>query len=106
MTYRNNIYKIYTDIRFEWDETKNRLNRTKHGVWFEEAKSVFDDPLAHLFHDPEHSDEENRFLVLGVSLTARVLVVSHCYRGSEFQIRLISARLATKLEREFYEEGV
>src|SRR5580700_4903713 len=64
-------------LRFEWDEEKNRGNRTKHGVWFEEAQSAFRDPNARLFHDPEHSEEEDRFILIGVSSTTRSLVDSH-----------------------------
>ena len=93
-------------LRFEWDEKKNRGNRTKHGVWFEEAQSVFRDPHARLFHDPEHSEEEDRFILIGVSATARPLVVVHCYRESDLVIRIISARKATKKEVRFYEEGI
>jgi uncharacterized DUF497 family protein len=93
-------------LRFEWDEKKNRGNRTKHGVWFEEAQSVFRDPNARLFHDPEHSEEEDRFILIGVSATARPLVVVHCYRESDSVIQIISARKATKKEVRFYEEGI
>jgi hypothetical protein len=93
-------------LRFEWDERKNRGNRAKHGAWFEEAQSVFDDLNARLFADPEHSEEEDRFILLGVSSNARVLVVVHCYRESESMIRIISARKATKKEVRFYEEGI
>lgn len=93
-------------LRFEWDEAKNKSNRAKHGLWFEEAQSVFDDSASRLFLDPEHSDEEDRFLILGMSSTARLLVVAHCYRESESVIRIISARKATKKEGKFYEEGI
>ena len=93
-------------LRFEWDERKNRSNRTKHGVWFEEAQSVFRDPNARLFHDPEHSGEEDRFILIGVGLTFRPLVVVHCYKESDSVIRIISARKATKKEVGFYEEGI
>jgi uncharacterized DUF497 family protein len=93
-------------LRFEWDEKKNRGNRTKHGVWFEVAQSVFRDPNARLFHDPERSEEEDRFVLIGVSATARPLVVVHCYRESDSVIRIISARKATKKEVRFYEEGI
>jgi len=79
---------------------------TKHGVWFEEAQSTFHDPHARLFHDPEHSEEEDRFILLGVSSAARPLVVIHCYRESDSMIRIISARKATKKEVRFYEEGI
>jgi uncharacterized DUF497 family protein len=92
--------------RFDWDERKNRVNRTKHGIWFEEAQSVFHDPHARLFYDPEHSKGEDRFILLGVSSAARTLVVIHCYRGSASMIRIISARKATRKELRFYEEGL
>jgi uncharacterized protein len=75
-------------------------------VWFEEAQSVFGDPNARLFHDPEHSVQEDRFILIGVSATVRPLVVVHCYRESDSAIRIISARKATKREVRFYEEGI
>jgi len=93
-------------LRFEWDERKNRSNRAKHGVWFEEAQSAFCDPNARLFHDPEHSEDEDRFIILGLSSAARPLVVVHCYKESNSVIRLISARKATRKELRFYEEGI
>jgi uncharacterized protein len=93
-------------LRFEWDENKNRGNRTKHGVWFEEAQSAFGDPNARLFQDPEHSEEEDRFILIGVSSAARPLVIVHCYKESDSVIRIISARKATKKEVRFYEEGI
>ncbi len=93
-------------LRFDWDERKNGRNRAKHGVWFEEAQSVFSDPHGRLFYDPEHSVEEDRFILLGVSSAGRTLVVVHCYRNSDSLIRIISARKATKKEVRFYEEGI
>jgi uncharacterized DUF497 family protein len=93
-------------LRFEWDERKNRGNRIKHGVWFEEAQSAFRDPNARLFHDPEHSEGEDRFVPIGLSSTARSLVVVHCYKESDSVIRIISARKATRKESVFYEEGI
>jgi uncharacterized DUF497 family protein len=93
-------------LRFDWDESKNRSNRTKHGIWFEEAQSVFHDQHARLFYDPEHSEAEDRYILLGVSLAARTLVVVHCYRESDSMIRIISARKATKKEVRSYEEGI
>ena len=75
-------------LRFEWDERKNRGNRTKHGVWAEEAQSAFRDPNARLFHDPEHSEEEDRFILIGASSTAMPLVVIHCYKESNSVIRI------------------
>jgi hypothetical protein len=93
-------------IRFEWDETKNKANRLKHGIWFEEAQSVFDDPHARLFFDPEHSEDEDRFILLGLSSASRKLVVIHCYREFESLVRIISARRAAKGEAKTYEEGI
>lgn len=93
-------------IRFEWDETKNKSNRSKHGIWFEEAQSVFDDSSSRMFLDQEHSNAEERFLILGMSSAARLLVVVHCYRESDSIIRIISARKATKKEVKFYEKGI
>lgn len=93
-------------IQFEWDETKNKDNRLKHGIWFEEARSVFDDPNSRVFFDLEHSGQEDRFLILGISSAMRLLVVAHCYRESDSVIRIISARKATKKEEEFYAQGI
>jgi uncharacterized DUF497 family protein len=93
-------------LRFAWDERKNKANRTKHGVWFEEAQSAFHDPNARLFHDPEHSDKEERFILPGVRSAARILAVVHCYREFDSIVRIISARKATNKEAKFYEEGI
>jgi uncharacterized DUF497 family protein len=93
-------------LRFERDERKNSSNRTRHGVWFEEAQSAFRDPNASLFYDPEHSTEEDRFILIGLSSAARPLIVVHCYKESDSVIRIISARRATKKESIFYEEGI
>jgi uncharacterized protein len=90
-------------MKFEWDETKAARNLSKHGVLFEEAKSVFDDPLYVDFYDPDHSDEEERYLIIGESNRGRLLIVSYTERGD--LIRLISARVVTRTERETYEEG-
>lgn len=99
--------RYYLDmLRFDWDERKNKGNRAKHGVWFEEAQSVFDDPHARVFYDPEHSEEEDRFILLGVSLAGRTLVVVHCYREADSLVRIISARKATKKEVRAYEERI
>ena len=91
---------------FEWDEQKNQINQKKHGISFEEVQIVFEDPYAILFDDPDHSDEEDRFLILGMSDKKGVCIVSHCYRNAEQaeKIRIISARKATKTERTIYEE--
>ena len=91
-------------IRFEWDENKNEINKKKHKISFEEAKSVFYDDEALVIDDPEHSQEEERFVILGLSEKANLLVVCHCYRESETVIRIISARKATKTETKQYNE--
>ena len=101
-----NIDNIYSVLEYEWDEVKNYRNRTKHGVWFEEAETVFDDPLGRVFLDPEHSDKEDRYLILGMSSAGRLLVVVHCYRKADSVIRIISARKATRKEIKFYEERI
>ena len=94
-------------IRFEWDEEKNRLNRKKHGLWFEEATQVFNDPHSRFFLDKDHSNDEERYAAIGYSSEDRILVVIHCYRESNEIIRIISARVATKKERKYYyEEGI
>ncbi len=89
-------------LRFEWDERKDRSNAKKHGVGFEEARMAFYDEHAVQFFDPEHSEDENRFILLGMSFKLRVVVVCHCYRESELVIRLISARKADKSEEQDY----
>ncbi len=90
------------NIEFAWDRRKARTNIVKHGVSFEEAQSVFLDEGARLIDDPDHSRDEDRFLLLGYSFEARCLIVSHCYRESDSVIRLISARRATAQEEEVY----
>ncbi|MBR0164648.1 MAG: BrnT family toxin [Lachnospiraceae bacterium] len=92
------------DIRFAWDEKKNNLNQRKHGIAFEEAETVFYDENAILFDDPEHSEDEDRFLILGISRTERLCIVSHCYRDKDAVIRIISARKATSNETKTYNE--
>jgi uncharacterized DUF497 family protein len=92
-------------LRFEWDVRKSRLNRTKHGVSFEEAQTVFLDDHALLIDDPDHSDDEARFVLLGLSSTLRALVVCHCYRRRGEVIRIISARKADPSERALYAQG-
>jgi len=91
-----------TDIQFEWDEDKSRENKRKHKVSFEEARTVFLDENAIRFFDPDHSQDEDRFIMLGMSYTLRVLVVCHCYREDDSVIRIISARKADKLEQSDY----
>lgn len=91
-------------IRFEWDENKNEINKKKHKISFEEAQTVFYDENALVIDDPEHSQEEERFIILGLSKKANLLVVCHCYRASDTVIRIISARKATKTETKQYQE--
>lgn len=90
---------------FDWDKRKNEINQEKHKVSFEEASTVFYDPNALLRNDPDHSMDEERFVLLGMSYNARLLVVVHCFRESETLIRIISARKATKTEMEQYAKG-
>jgi hypothetical protein len=89
-------------LHFEWDERKSAANLKKHGVSFEEARSAFYDDHARLMDDPDHSEDEDRFILLGLSAALRVLVVCHCYRSDAGIIRIISARKATARERKFY----
>jgi len=88
--------------RFTWDENKHRGNRRKHGVSFEEAATVFDDANALYESDPDHSDYEDRFIILGYSEHERLLLVCHCYRENDSIIRIISARKATREEHQKY----
>ena len=98
-------YNIIMDIiNFEWDENKNAINKRKHHISFEEAQTVFYDDEALDIDDPEHSEQEERFIILGMSTRANLLVVCHCYRQSETVIRIISARKATKNEARQYNE--
>lgn len=92
---------VVAELRFEWDERKNAENRRKHGVSFEEAQTVFYDDRALLIDDPD--EDEDRFLLLGLSTMLRTLVVCHCYRAQDEVIRIISARKALKEERADYE---
>ena len=89
-------------LKFEWDETKNEANRRKHGVSFQESQSVFADEFGRLVADPDHSQDEDRFVLLGMSVLLRVLVVCHCYRHGD-TVRIISARKANRSERNQYE---
>ena len=90
------------DIQFTWDDRKNKSNQKKHGVRFEEAQTVFYDPHAIQYFDPDHSEDEERFILLGLSLRINVLIVCHCYREKGSIIRIISARKADKEERKNY----
>ncbi len=89
-------------LKFTWDEKKNTSNQKKHDVDFDEAKSVFYDDYARLIFDPDHSDDEDRFILLGLSSHLRLLIVCYCYRQGE-TIRIISARKANKTEQKQYE---
>lgn len=91
-----------SELRFEWDAKKDRANQAKHDVSFEEAKTAFLDEGARVIADPEHSEDEDRFILLGLSIHLRVLVVCHCYRESEKTIRIISARRANRSEQREY----
>ena len=91
-------------LKFDWDKSKATKNLAKHKVSFKEAQSVFDDDFARLIPDPDHSESEERFILLGLSCSLRVLVVVHCYKDEENIIRLISARKATKPESKIYKE--
>jgi hypothetical protein len=92
------------DIRFEWDDTKNASNLAKHGVSFEEALTAFLDEHGLVMPDPDHSEDEDRFVLLGLSSSTRLLVVVHCLRESGSAIRIISARTATRSERGQYRD--
>ena len=90
-------------MQFEWDPRKAEENLVRHGVSFHEAATVFDDPLAITYPDPDHSGDESRWLTFGISAVGHLLVVAHTEAGDT--IRIISARRATRNEREIYEEG-
>lgn len=89
-------------IIFTWDDRKAADNLRKHGVSFEEAATVFMDENARLLHDPDHSSDEDRFILLGLSSIIRLLVVCHAYRSNDQKIRIISSRKATKQETKQY----
>jgi uncharacterized DUF497 family protein len=91
-----------SELSFEWDEKKNRANQKKHKVSFEEARTIFFDDNARLIDDPDHSEQEDRFVLLGISSLLRILIVCHCYREEDKIIRIISARKANKAEQAQY----
>ncbi len=93
------------ELSFEWDSKKAELNESKHGVSFEEAKTVFYDERALVIPDPDHSRIEERFVIMGMSALSRVLVVVHCFRSNNNVIRIISARRAGKKEMKPYVKG-
>jgi uncharacterized DUF497 family protein len=98
--YNYNI--IMNGLLFEWDELKSSSNKKRHGLSFEDAKTAFFDENALVIHDPEHSEEEDRFILLGLSAKLRILVVCHAYRKSAQIIRIISARIASRPEQKQY----
>jgi len=92
-------------MKFEWDPVKNVKNQRKHGIDFREAKTVFQDKKAVKIDDEEHSNEEERYIVIGMSRKDRELTVCHCFRDEGDTIRIFSARKANKTEKEIYERG-
>ena len=92
-------------LRFSWDNRKDKSNQKKHGISFDEAQTIFYDEKAVEFFDPDHSDNEDRFIMLGLSYRLRVLVVCHCFKETDSEIRIISARKATKKEQKVYLGG-
>ena len=98
------MYNVHMNsLRFEWEPRKASANLKKHGISFEEAKSVFYDERARLISDPDHSEDEDRFILLGFSYSLRVILVCHCYRSKGNVIRIISARKASNTELKAYE---
>lgn len=89
-------------ISFSWDDRKNAANKKKHGVSFDEAKTVFYDENAIRYYDPDHSDDEDRFLMVGMSQQLRIIIVCHCFREENSVIRIITARKATHSEEDHY----
>ncbi|HED36147.1 MAG TPA: BrnT family toxin [Gammaproteobacteria bacterium] len=89
-------------LEFQWDTKKDKSNSKDHGITFDEARTVFYDESAIQFYDPDHSDEEDRFILLGSSFNLKTLVVCHCFRENETIIRIISARKADKDEEQYY----
>lgn len=89
-------------LAFEWDKSKEKANIKKHGVSFDKARAAFYDEHAIQYFDPDHSDSEDRFILLGISFRLRILVVCHCFRESETVVRIISARKADRDEEDEY----
>ena len=90
------------ELRFEWDKRKEKANIKKHKISFDEARTVFYDENAIQFFDPDHSDDEDHFLLLGISFRLKVLIVCHCFRESDTMVRIISARKADGDESDEY----
>jgi len=102
-SFNHYMYNVHMNsLRFEWEPRKASANLKKHGISFEEAKSVFYDESARVISDPDHSEDEDRFILLGVSLSLRVILVCHCYRSEGNVVRIISARKATPKESKAY----
>lgn len=102
-TTHSNTYDVpMSELSFVWDPAKDRANHKKHGVRFEEAATAFRDENAKVYFDPDHSDREDRFILLGLSFQLSVLVVCHCYREADLVVRIISARKADRPEQEAY----
>ncbi len=95
---------MISKIKFLWNDNKARTNLIKHQISFEEAKTVFQDENARLILDPDHSEEEERFILIGLSVSAKILTVVHCHRDDTLNIRIISARKSTKKEQKQYKE--
>lgn len=93
-------------MRFDWDDDKNKLNLRKHKISFEEAQTVFFDPLTRIADDPDHSEHERRLIAVGYSSVERLLLVVHCFRENDKVIRIISARKVTATERKQFEEDL
>jgi len=101
------MYNVFmNEVSFSWDPVKAVNNEKKHKVAFEEAKTVFYDPRAILLDDPDHSEKEERFLIIGMSWHQKTLIVSHCYMESNEEIRIISARKAARKEKNTYTRGL
>lgn len=96
----------FVKYTFEWDDEKDEANFEKHGVWFDEAKTIWADPHGSEAFDPDHSDDEDRYVRFGISSLHRTLLVVFCEREDGQTIRIVSARKATTREREQYEEGI
>ena len=92
----------WQDYLYRWDDTKEEINKVKHGISFKEAMTVFDDDDALYKPDPDHSDYEERFIIIGYSVRSRLLVVCHCYKESDTIVRIFSARKANKHEEKEY----
>lgn len=96
------MYNVHMDIEFEWDRRKANANFKKHHISFEEARTAFFDEFATVYFDPDHADDEDRFLLLGNSFKLNTVVVCHCFRKGEGKIRIISARKADRSEKSEY----